>query len=177
VVELPFGKGKRWFGRGGVASAIAGGWQLNALLARYSGTPFNVSSSGTSLDAPGNTQRADQIKSDVAILGGTGPRQKYFDVTAYRPVTDARFGTAGFRTLRGPGLSNVDFGLFRQFNVTERWRLQFRAEGLNLSNTPHFSNPQGSATATDFGEISSTTGTGREGIDQRVVRFGLRLSF
>jgi hypothetical protein len=177
VVELPFGKGKRWFGRGGVASAIAGGWQVNALLARYSGTPFNVSSSGTSLDAPGNTQRADQIKSDVAILGGTGPRQKYFDVTAYRPVTDARFGTAGFRTLRGPGLTNVDFGLFRQFNVTERWRLQFRAEGLNLSNTPHFSNPQGSATATDFGEISSTTGTGREGIDQRVVRFGLRLSF
>jgi hypothetical protein len=55
--------------------------------------------------------------------------------------------------------------------------VQFRAEALNATNTPHFSAPQGSVTNTRFMEISGVTGTGREGIDERVFRFGLRATF
>ncbi|HZR30214.1 MAG TPA: hypothetical protein VFA71_15660, partial [Terriglobales bacterium] len=163
-------------------------WQVNALFSAYSGTPFNVTASGTSLNAPGNTQLADKVKPNVGILGGVGPKP-YFDPFAFAPVNQARFGNSGFESVRGPGYGNLDFGLFRDFAVTERWRVQFRAEAFNLSNTPHFSNPganvsnlQLNADGTiknlnGYDQITSTTGTGRDGIDERQFRFGMRIRF
>ena len=74
VAGLPFGKGRKWArsGRRGVASWILSGWQVNGILSAVSGSPFYVTASGTSLNAPGNAQRADQVKADVAMLGGAG---------------------------------------------------------------------------------------------------------
>ena len=107
-------------------SWLVGGWQINGILSAVSGSPFYVTSSGTSLNAPGSAQRADQVKEEVEILGGAGRGQSYFDPLAYRAVTDARFGTAGFNSLRGPGIFNLDMGLFREFRMTERLQMQFR---------------------------------------------------
>ncbi|MBI1895480.1 MAG: TonB-dependent receptor [Acidobacteria bacterium] len=189
VAELPFGRGKHWLNQGGLASALAGGWQLNALFSASSGTPFNVTSSGTSLDAPGNTQRADLVKSKVEIPGGAGRGQSYFDPFAFIPVTEPRFGTAGFRILRGPGLVNLDLGVFREFPLGERLRMQFRADAFNLTNTPHFANPGANVSNLQlnpdgtirslggYTEITGIANTGRDGIDERVFRFGLRFSF
>ena len=120
---------------------LLGGWQVNGLIAAYSGQPFTVTAAGTSLNAPNNSQRANVVKSGVAILGGTGPNQSYFDPLAFAPVTTAAFGTSSFDMVRGPGTFNFDAGLFREFHVTERFKIQFRAESLNVTNTPHFSNP------------------------------------
>jgi hypothetical protein len=83
----------------GIGSAIVGGWSLNGVLSFYSGSPFSVSADATSLNAPGNTQRADQIKPMASIFGSP---TKYFDTSAFAPVTQARFGTGGFNSLRGP---------------------------------------------------------------------------
>ena len=188
IWELPFGKGKL-FAHGRFASALLGGWQMNNILSVMSGTPFSVTASGTSLDMPGSTQRADQVKASVKIIGGTGRGQSYFDPLAFVPITGARFGNAGFNSMRGPGSANWDFGLFRQFGVTERFKIQFRAEAFNASNTPHFSNPganvsnltlngDGSVrTLSGFSEITGTSSIGREGIDERQFRFGLRLTW
>jgi hypothetical protein len=188
VAELPFGRSKRWASSGWTA-ALFGGWQVNGRFSAYSGPPFSVTASATSLDAPGNTQRADQVKDKVTKIGGKGPGESWFDPFAFAPVTTARFGTAGFNTLRAPGLLNLDAGLFREFRFKERWTAQFRAEGINVTNTPHFGtpganvsnlqlNPDGSIRSLGgYTEINSVTGTGREGIDQRVVRIGLRVSF
>ena len=52
--------------------------------------------------------------------------------------------------MRGPGVVNMDFSLFRTFKLTERFNLQFRAEAFNLSNTPHFSNPNGNANSIEL---------------------------
>ena len=90
---------------------------MNNIVSFYSGTPFSVTASGTSLNAPENDQRADQVKSDVAILGGIGPTSAYFDPLAFAPVTEARFGTAPFNVLRGPGVASWDLGIFRQFDL------------------------------------------------------------
>ncbi len=189
VAELPFGRGRRFASGGGIVSAVAGGWQISSLFTAYKGRPFTVSASGTSLNASGNSQRADQVKPRVAILGGTGRGQSWFDPLAFAPVTEARFGTAGFNILRGPGLVNLDLALTRQFAIREGWQLQFRAEALNFSNTPHFANPganvsnlqlnpDGSIRALGgYTEITSVSNTGREGIDERVVRLGFRLRF
>ena len=122
----------------GWGAALAGGWSVNALLVSYSGRPFSVSASGASLNAPGNTQRANQIKPEVAILGNTGPNTSWFDPLAFAPVTTVAFGTVGYNTLRGPDATNLDLGLFRSFNLTERWKMEFRAEALNFTNSPHF---------------------------------------
>jgi hypothetical protein len=188
IFELPFGPGKKWLSNS-FAGTILGGWQFNSILSFQSGVPFSVTSSGTSLNASGNTQRADQVKPEVAILGGAGRGQSYFDPFAFAPVTEARFGTVGFNTLRGPSYSNWDFGMFRDFRLTEQHHLQFRVEAFNFTNTPHFGNPgnnvsnmvlNSDGTIRNLGgytEITSTRGTGREGIDERQFRFGIRWAF
>jgi len=81
----------------------------------------------------------------VKKLGGIGRDVPFFDPLAFRPVTEVRFGSTGRNILRGPGVVNVDTGIFRNFRLTERWKLQFRAESFNVTNTPHFANPSGNA--------------------------------
>ena len=97
VAELPFGKGRRFL-TSGIGSIVLGGWQLNGLFAVYSGTPFSVSAAGTSLNAPGNAQRADQVKPDVKILGGSGAGQPVTSIRwrsrrSPRPVSAPRAST------------------------------------------------------------------------------------
>jgi hypothetical protein len=189
---LPFGKGKNW-ASSGVAAALLGGWQINSLLSLYSGTPFTVTADGNSLRMPGSQQTADQVKENVETLGGTGRGTPWFDPFAFANLSTARgqerYGTSGFNILRGPGLVNLDVGLFRRFDLTERWKIEFRAEAFNFTNTPHFANPGANVAnfqpeQTDplrryngYGEITSVTNLGRDGIDERQFRFGLRLSF
>lgn len=173
ALELPFGKGKRWVSAGPLA-AVLGGWQINGLFTAYTGGPFSVTAPGGSLNAPANGQTADLIKPKVEVYG---LRERWFDTSAYAPVLEARFGTAGWDQLRGPGLANLDAGVFRGFRLSERWNLQFRAEVFNLCNTPHFGNPTGDVSSARFGEITGVQNTGREGIDERVFRVALRVSF
>jgi hypothetical protein len=116
IAELPFGPGRRWLTERSVLSTIAGGWQVNTILSVRSGRPFSVTASGTSLNSPGNTQMADQVKDKVEIYGEVGRGHSYFDPFAFAPVTEVRFGNAGFNTLRGPGTVQWDLGLFRQIN-------------------------------------------------------------
>ena len=115
-------------------------------------------------------QRADQVKPEVAILGGVGRGQPYFDVTAFAPVNDPRFGTAGFNSLYGPGRFNWDFSLFRIFRLTEAAKLEFRAESFNFTNTPKFGNPAANVSTTGFGEITTAT-------EERQFQVGLRIQF
>ncbi len=173
--EMPFGKGKHYL-TSGAGAKIAGGWQLNPTLTLYSGTPFIVGTDGSSLNAPQNTQVADQIQADVPRLGGVGVGNPFYDPSAFAPVRDVRFGNMGLNALRGPQLFNMNLGLFRRFNITEAVNLQFRAEALNLTNTPALSNPNATAsTPTNFMMITSTISTVTS--PQRTLRFGLRLAF
>ncbi|HYO82389.1 MAG TPA: TonB-dependent receptor, partial [Bryobacteraceae bacterium] len=182
IFELPFGRGKRWGGDNAMVNAVAGGWQFNSILALQSGRPFSVLASGTSLNAPGNTQRADQVKPEVEILGGAGPGQPYFDPTAFAPVNEARFGTAGFNSLYGPGRVNWDLSAFRNFALSERVNLQFRAEAFNVTNTPKFGNPGSNVANVQYfpdGSIRNLNGFGEitTASEERQFSLGLRLSF
>ena len=177
IYELPFGKGKKKYLTSGVGNWLLGGWQMNGLMSAYSGPPFSVTAPGTDLNAPGNGQTADLLNPVVKKIGGAGPGQKWFDPTAFGQVREARFGTAGWNILQSPGVINVDASVFRSFRVTERVNLQFRAEVFNLSNTPHFGAPVSDVANSRFMEITGVRGTGREGIDERVFRLGLRFGF
>jgi hypothetical protein len=182
LTELPFGPDKRWLNEGGLLAAIVGGWHVNNILSFTSGTPFDVTASGTSLNAPESAQRADQVKNDVEILGGIGRGNPYFDPFAFAPVTEARFGTAPWSAVRGPGYANWDLGIFRQFMLPRNMDLQFRFEAFNALNTAHFNNPGGNRSAMTLnpdGTIRGLNGytevTGAFG--ERQLRVGVRLGW
>ncbi len=175
VYELPFGKGKRW-AEEGLGAALLGGWQLNGVMVYFTGTPFTVTGDNRlSLPSTGNT--ADLIDDNLVKVGGVGPGQVYYQKSNFQTVTDPRFGNMDWNALSGPGAFNMDLGIFRAFNITERVGLQFRAEAFNATNTPKFANPQGNVNNSRFMEISGERNVGREGINERTFRFGLRLNF
>ena len=186
VYELPWGKG-RPMGLSGIADKIAGGWRLNGIYSAYTGTPFTVSASGTSLNAPGSAQTADQI-GELVKLGQVGPGSQYYAIASFRdpnfqrPANTFRFGTTGRNAIRGPGFQKADLAMFKDFKFTERFVLQFKAEAFNFTNTPRFGNP--AANVSDMavnaaGEVTNPNNfmaiTGAS--DERKFRFGLRLTF
>jgi hypothetical protein len=185
--ELPFGKGKPYL-QNGLIAHIAGGWTLGGVFSHYSGIPFSISSSATSCNCPGNTQTANQILPNASTVGSGLGGQPYFNPLAFAPVTSVAFGNAGFDTLRGPGFTNLDLNIFRDFKITERITTQIRAESFNISNTPHFSNPAANVSnlqlnadgsvknLNGYDTITSTNPQGRV-IDSRYFRFGLRIMF
>jgi len=185
MYELPFGTGKK-YATGKAGNMLLGGWQLNGLFSRYTGAPFTANSDGASLNMPGSTQTADVLGTPVR-LGNYGRGQAFYDWRTFGAVTGARFGTGGINNLRGPGIANLDLGLFRQFRFTERVSLQFRAEAMNVSNTQQLANPSsnisGLRTNADGSfaggvfEITGVANTGRDGLVQRAFRLGLRLGF
>jgi len=151
---------------------------LNGSVAAYNGLAFTVTASSASLNAPNNTQTADQVLPTVTKLGGIGPGNPYFDPKAFVAVTAVRFGTSGRDILRGPGVFNTNLSLFRSFPIAERLSLQFRAESYNTTNTPHFvAGMQGTSainsniSAGNFLQITTAN------TDQRQFRLGLRLEF
>ena len=167
VYELPMGKGKM-LAKSGIAAAVLGDWQVNGVFSAYTGTPFSVSSPASSLNAPDNSQTANQVKATVDKLGNFGPGQFYYDPTAFAAVTAAAtFGNSGRNILRVPGVINADLNITREFAIREKIRLQFRGELFNATNTAHFGGPSSSVTSGTFMQITSASG-------ERQVRFGLR---
>jgi hypothetical protein len=178
VWQLPLGPGRHWLKDPGVMSRIFGGWQINNVISVMSGVPFSVLSDGTSLNLPGSVQTADQVKTTVEKIGGTGRGTPYYDPTAFAEVTTARFGNTGYYTLRGPGLFNWDFGIIREFSLTGDLRVQLRVESFNFTNTPHLAIPDNNVSdGEDFMKITSVRDLGREGIDERQFRVGIRIVF
>lgn len=178
ALQLPFGKGKQWLNENGLGSKLLGGWTVNPLFTVQTGLPFTVSSSATSLDLPGSSQMANRVKPHVTIYGASRTKP-YFDPSAFATVTTPTFGNAGFNSLIGPGIIDLDLGLFREFPIRENVKLQFRAEAFNATNTPHWSNPASNVSSGGFAMITSTNASnlGRSGTDQRTIRLGAHLSF
>ena len=168
--------------RSGPAAWVLGGWQTNGVMSIYSGSPFTVGTAGTSLNAPGNTQTADQVLSEVKISGEVGPGKSWFDPAAFAPVTAVRYGNTGRNILRGPGSFQLDASVFRNFQITERVKLQFRAESFGITNTPRFNNPGATVsnlTRNADGSIRALNGyteiLGSSG--EREIRFALKMFF
>ncbi|MGH9660635.1 MAG: hypothetical protein ACRD96_18945, partial [Bryobacteraceae bacterium] len=173
VLDLPFGKGKRW-AQSGVAHWIVGGWQWNGIAVLQNGRPILIT-------APDNTQlldfaytngRADRLKSGV--LSGGSTVDKWLDTTSFRAAAPFTVPTDSLSQpdLRGPGRKSFDMSIFKNTYFRERFNAQFRAEFFNLTNSPFFEarNQTTDVTNADFGRILS-------GSQPRNIQFGLRLVF
>jgi hypothetical protein len=142
IYQLPFGKGHKW-ANNGFASWIIGGWELNGIISRSSGLPFTVNTS-SNLNAPGQTNSANQINPTVQILGGHDASHPYYDGNAFANPPNGVLGSTGRDILRGPGLFSMNGSIYRNFSFREgRVKFQLVGEAFNLTNTVVFNNPGG----------------------------------
>jgi len=167
--ELPLGRGKTFLN--GIPRALdllLGGWQFSGIFSRSSGQSFTVVTSGGITNAGG----ADR---PIRIGNGNLPKDqrsidRWFDLSAFQVQPRYTYGNSGRNILYGPSHTNLDFSLAKSFRVKERFRLQFRAEAFNASNTPAFGNPNANITSAGAGAISSAG-------DPRRIQFALKLLF
>jgi hypothetical protein len=152
--QLPFGKGRRFLANpNGFVNAALGGWQMQGIMVLHSGLPFtptisrDVSNTGIGSQFPnriGSGQLSNPTLSD------------WFDKTAFTIPANYTYGNSGSYILRGDKFKNLDFSLFKQFQVSERGRIEFRAEAFNLTNSPTF-NPPGTTIDTASGGVVTST--------------------
>jgi len=172
--ELPFGKGRKFASSNTLADIIIGGWDTNLIMTLQSGLPFTPVLATSVSNAGGS--RPDRYKSG-AIDNPT--IAKWYDTSfgttasgaAWGNPTIYTFGNGGRNILTGPGRVNFDFSVFKNFALTERFKLQFRTEFFNLFNHAQFDLPNTAIGSPSAGIISGIVGTPRQ------VQFALRLSF
>jgi hypothetical protein len=192
IYELPFGTGKRWLKGNSTTNYVVGGWKLSGILTMMSGLPFNVSFSGTGLNAPGNADSPNQV-GEFTVLHGINVGHPWFDTSAFVAPTCVTvsaacpvgsplfFGSVGRNSLSGPGYFNLDLTLSKDVKFTERIGMQLRLETFNLTNTAQFNNPSGSCCTGNFGVITGTLGSGSGNVNGtgggRFLQVGAKVTF
>jgi len=142
VYELPFGVGKPMLNRRGVASTIAGNWQLTTAALARTGFPVNVlmPSSYTAPDGASGTERPDLVPGVSLTPPGGKSVNGWINPAAFQYPAGA-FGTAPRDLARGPGTWQVDLGAGKTLSLSERARVEFRAEFFNIFNHPQLGSP------------------------------------
>ncbi|HEX6545096.1 MAG TPA: TonB-dependent receptor, partial [Bryobacteraceae bacterium] len=164
--ELPFGNGKRFLDRHGVADWVLGGWQMNGILTVQTGLPFSpVLQTSTTNTGTGSRPNV------IGPVTYARTLQNWFSTSAFGTPAPYTYGNAGRDILFGPGRWNWDMSLFKDFVVHEQTRFQLRAEAFNIFNHPQFGQPNASIGNPQAGTITSTVGNPRQ------LQMGLRFQF
>jgi outer membrane receptor protein involved in Fe transport len=172
VLELPFGKGKPIANTSSsVVNAFVGGWQLGGILIFQGGFPFTPTLGSAD---PTNSGRQYGTRPNVAGTGSVANqnRSQWFNIADFPVPAPFTIGNAGRNILRGPGISNQDLSLHKDFHFTERSYLEFRAEYFNAFNVTNLSNPNTSVDLPAVGGKIFSTST-----PARIGQLGLKLYF
>jgi hypothetical protein len=172
--ELPFGRSLT-----GLARGLAYGWQLAGILTIRSGIPFSpVLGFDRARALPrsgGAGQRPDLVSecSSNPILGGA---DQYFDPNCFALPAAGTLGNVARNTIIGPGFQTLDMAIFKNVPFGAGRRLQFRAEGFNVTNHVNFGLPastvfNSAGRVANAGQITTIVGTARQ------FQFGLKLEF
>jgi len=177
--ELPFGKSFN-----GAKKMAFGGWQANSVLVWNSGSPFTITDNFTGFSNSvfngigGGPTRPNQIAPATLSNPGIG---EAFNTAAFVIPPLGTIGSTRRNSLYGPDFRHFDLSIFKDFAVTEKAKLEFRAEAFNLSNTPNYfvANDQNQAATTNavqgagFGKIVITN----PNYTPRELQFALKLLF
>ena len=182
VYELPIGRGKQ-FGKdmNPVLNAVVGGWSVSPIISWHTGFPLTLSGgSNTFLDTTIGSRgvRPDCIAGPKYLDGspvpsGLGGGVVWFDKASYAPVAPLSFGTCGVGTVRGPGYTNVDLSLHKDFRISESKRIQFRSDFLNTFNHVNYNAPN---TGLDL-SATSTMGFITTSQAPRNIQFALKFYY
>jgi len=167
----------------GIPKLLGEGWSLNSLFRAQEGRPFSVYISGD----PSN----QGLKTTYANYDGSplnydfhNPAQ-FFNTAAFSapPPNCGCLGTAGRNSVRQPGISQLDIGIFKAFKFKERYAVKFKWEVFNVFNHGMFAYETGKVTSGSFGTLFATpdVGIGLNPIlgtgAQRNMQFGLSVDF
>ena len=156
VWQLPFGTGTSHL-NSGILGHIVGPWQVDGIFRYATGTPWTPIADPAACNCPGNTVRAYVAPSGYSFAQpGAG-----------------MFGDTGRNVLRGPGFTNYDMSLFRNFVFVEKTKLEFRAAVYNISNSANFANPVPNVNSPAFGQSTTIL----PGLNSRSFQFALRLVY
>ena len=145
---------------------LLGGWQLNAISTLESGRTIALMAGG------GNRPN---VVAGQSPNSGDRSLAQWFNTAAYSVPAPFSFGNAS-RTIpnvMSDGVKNLDFSLFKDFSVTEKVKLQFRAEAFNLTNTPVFDTPGYDVQSRTFGVVTATAFSPKP----RELQLALKLTF
>jgi hypothetical protein len=153
---FPFGKGQKYLNSNRVADLVVGGWQMNGILFTQSGLWFSPVLQ-TSTTNTGTSSRPDVIGPVVypkTLL-------HWFTSSAYATPKPYTYGDAGRNSIVGPGRTNYDASLFKNFAIREQMLVQFRFEAFNAFNHPQFGYPNSTIGNAQVGQITSIVGNAR----------------
>jgi hypothetical protein len=178
IWTLPVGRGKRFYASANrLQEALVGGWQLTGIVRWTSGFPFLVDNGAyypTNWDIEGWASQIAPISSRAASRGSL--TQRFADpATVFNSFGHALPGDSGTRNpLRGDGYFSWDSGLDKEFQLTEKAKLQFRWEMFNITNSVRFDSHSISATLDNpqnFGQATVLL------TNKRLAQFSARIEF
>ncbi len=165
----------------GLAGKLVNGWELNSIWAWQGGFPFSIFSGSDNSHSAQGMDRADFVKPGNPQLSSGRSHgamvSQFFDTSFFGPNAVGTFGNSGKNILRGPKFLNVDVGLLKKTNLTERTSIQFRAEFFNIFNNVNLGIPQGGPLAIDNFQPDPTFGQILAAGDPRVIQFALKFLF
>ena len=178
VYDLPFGKGQKFLpGVQGLTDKLVSGWGINGLTTFQKGFPLGITATPNTTGL--NTGLRPNVSAGCAeaVSGSAQSRiNQWFNTSCFSLPAPYTFGNES-RTdpsLRGPGIANYDFAVFKRTAITERLKLEFRAEAFNIFNRVQFGQPNlqyTTAANSTFGVISSQLN------QPRLMQMALRLAF
>jgi hypothetical protein len=151
-----------------VVRAVASNWRVSGIVNARSGSWLSVT---TNQDIAGNgiaSQRVNQVSDDVY---GDQTLNNYLNRAAFALPTPGTFGNLPANSVKGPGFWAVDLGMSKLISVTERQRIELRAEAFNLLNNFNWGNPNTVLDSAQFGRITTNAGT------QRIMQFAVKYEF
>jgi hypothetical protein len=170
---LPFGKGQALLNNSRVLDLIVGGWHWTGIFTMTSGFPFTPTMGYDSSNTGTQGFTLPDRTGNGNISGSQRTIYNWFNLNAFQDAQANTFGNSGYNVLIGPGLINLDLGLRKVFDITERQKLQFRLESFNTINHPNWGLP-------DYG---IDDGPGAAGVitslanSNRIVQLGLLYRF
>jgi hypothetical protein len=163
--ELPFGKHAK-----GIAKQVLGGWQINGITALQTGLPWHVTATDTSNTATSFGGRPNR-SCNGNLPTDQRTAQRWIDTSCFAVPPLNTYGNAGVHYLDTDGSKTQDIGLFKNFDITERIRLQFRWEVFNVFNNVNYNKPSTSVSApATFGKIFAAQ-------PARIMQFGMKLNW
>lgn len=175
LYDLPFGQGRKFGSNWSkAADLVAGGWRLSVINFANSGTPVNLSWNPSSqFQVSGAPTYRPNITGDPVLPESERSIARWLNPNTVTVPTDPRFpfGNAGRNIVRGPALNQMNFGLHKDFQITEKFKTEFRMEAFNFFNKTNLGNPNANRSSGTFGTITGLNGPARE------IQFALRLAF
>lgn len=175
---------------GWVGKVLLNNWSIDGIVSAHTAFPVDIST-GTSLPGAGGSSsitRPDIVQGQPFYLYGSQfPGGKALNPKAFVAPPHGEQGDLGRNVLRGFGAWQFDTALRRQFDITEKVKLGFRAEFFNIFNHPNFGSFYPVLTNPNFGLSTSMLASSLSssgGLSQiyqfggpRSIQFGLKLNF